>query len=44
MKTMYAYLLHKLKENVKSDTIPGDTKADVLRSIIRLEALLSNPS
>ena len=44
MKTMYVYLLDKLKANVKSDTISDDAKADVLRSIIRLEALLSSPS
>ena len=36
----YIDLLQKLKADVKSDTIPEGDKADILRSISRLEILL----
>ena len=36
----YVDLLSKLKADVKSDTIPAEVKADILRVIARLEALL----
>ena len=36
----YVDLLQKLKADVKSDAIPNDIKADILREITRLETLL----
>lgn len=39
MKT-YIDQLQALKANVKSDNIPDEAKADVLRVIMRLETLL----
>jgi hypothetical protein len=40
METTYINLLAKLKADVKSDNIPAEEKAEILRVIHRLEIIL----